>query len=159
MYRHLDERIMMEHRPGVWISAIPLPYYLSKMLFKTEYKCGCGEKFGSKAEYELHVRTEQMLEMNQKMGRTRDLAKTKLLFWRRYAFVLAHGDEHSVSEVKLIELPELKSLPEVEVLVARVTDIWGPVYREYAEHNDVSVGRVLDETTIEDETPEEANRG
>ena len=57
-----------------------------------------------------------MLEMNYKMGRTRDLAKAKLLFWRRYAFVLAHGDESSVAEVKQIEWPEIMNLQEVEVL-------------------------------------------
>ncbi|MGB2789912.1 MAG: hypothetical protein WBC13_11395, partial [Dokdonella sp.] len=108
------------------------------MIFKTRYQCGCGEKFNSQTEYELHVRTEQMLEMNYKMGRTRDLAKAKLLFWRRYAFVLAHGDEASVAEVKRIEWPELMALPEIEMLVARVTDVWGPVYREWAENNDVT---------------------
>lgn len=158
MYKHLDEQVMMELRPGTWIPAIPLPYYTSRSLFKAAFQCGCGEKFDSEAKYELHVRTEQMLEMNYKMGRTRDLAKAKVLFWRRYAFVLAHGDEASVAEVKQIEWPEIMNLQEVEALIARVTDIWGPVYREWAEHNDVTVGRVKDETELEDETPEEAKR-
>jgi hypothetical protein len=158
MYKHLDEQVMTEHRPGVWISAIPLPYYLSRMLFKTTYQCGCGEKFNSQPEYELHVRTEQMLEMNHSLGKARDMAKIKAIYWRRRSFVLEHGDELSVREVKLIETPEMKIQEDLMVLLARVTDVWGPVYREWAEHNDITVGHVKDETTLEDETPEEAKQ-
>lgn len=153
---HLDEQTMAEIRPGVWIPAIPLPMFLRKSFFKEVYGCFCGEVFNSQVEYELHYRTEQMLEMNHKMARTRDLAKAKLLFWRRFAFVMEHGTKIEKTEAKLIESPEMKTIDELEPLIARMTDVWSPVYRKYATDNDVTIGRVKDDTEITDDDPADA---
>ena len=156
LYQHLDEQSMEQHGND-WIPAIPLPFYTSTGLFKKPiYQCGCGARFSNENVYREHYRTEQMIEMNRAMSRTRDLAKVKALYWRRRAFVLEHGDEASVAEVKRVELPEIVDRDEAEILTARVTDVWGPVYRKWAEKNDVTVGRVKDETEVTDETPERA---
>lgn len=161
MYQHLHEDETEEYR-GRFIPAIPHPrrYTRKTGLFskREECQCACGIKFLSLATYMHHYRTEQLIESHANYMNAIGLIKTKALYWRRRAFVLEHGSEADAHEIKLIETPEMKPLEDVEVLVARVTDIWGPVYREYAEHNDVTVGHVVDETTIEDETPEEAKR-
>lgn len=159
MYKHLDEQTMQQYG-SAWIPAIPLPYYTNRgVLRKMGAQCGCGARFDNEAVYREHYRTEQMLEMNQKMARARDISKVKALFWRRYAFVIEHGNASEKKELKLLETPEMKSLADLEILTAQVTDLWHPAYVRYAKDNDVSIGRMADETTIEDETPEEARRG
>lgn len=160
-YRHLDEQTM-EQYGNAWIPAIPLPYYHSSirkaMSFKTNhvYVCGCEARFDNEAAYREHYRTEQMLEMNEKMGRTRDLAKAKTFYWRRYAFVMEHGNDNDKNEMRLVESPEMKTLQEIETLCARVTDIWSPVYRRWAADHDVAIGRVKDDTEVTDEDPARA---
>jgi len=161
MYKHLDEDTMEQYGKA-WIPAIPLPYYHSSirkaMSFKTNhvYVCGCEARFDNEAAYREHYRTEQMLEMNEKMGRTRDLAKAKLLFWRRYAFIMEHGTGSEKVDLKLIETPEMKKLVDVEALIARVTDLWEPIYLRWGKDNDVSLGRMMDETEVSDDTSERA---
>jgi hypothetical protein len=162
MHKHLHEDETEEYRGRfVPTAANPRRYTRKLGLFRTreEFECRCGIKFLSEASYINHYRAEQLIESHANYMNAIGLIKTKALYWRRRAFVLEHGSEADVHEVKLIETPEMKQLEEIEVLVARVTDIWGPVYKEYAANNDVTVGQVLDETTIEDETPKEANRG
>ena len=160
-YNHLDEDTM-ESYGNAWIPAIPLPYYHSSirkaMSFKTNhvYVCGCDARFDNEAAYREHYRTEQMLEMNAKMARTRDLAKAKLLYWRRYAFIMEHGNASEKVDLKLIETPEMKPLADVEVLIARVTDLWEPSYLRWGKENDVSLGRMVDETEVTDDAPERA---
>lgn len=162
--KHLDFETLEDYR-GRMVPAIPYPrLYTRKLgLFRKreEAHCACGIRFLSMDTYLHHYRTEQLIELNEQrffeVERAGQLPKVKALYWRRRCFVLEHGSEADVYEVKLIETPEMKGLEDIEALLARVTDIWGPVYKEYAEHNDVTVGQVLDETTIEDEKPREAS--
>lgn len=161
MYRHLDEQTM-EQYGNAWIPAIPLPYYHSSirkaMSFKTNhvYICGCNARFDNEAAYREHYRTEQMLEMNQKMARTRDLAKAKLLYWRRRSFIFENGTDDDKSAAMDIETPEMKTLVDVEALIARITDVWEPVYNAWGKKHNVNLGRMLDETEVTDEEPERA---
>ena len=160
-YTHLDEQTM-EQYGSAWIPAIPLPYYhrsiRKAMSFKTNhvYVCGCEARFDNEAAYREHYRTEQMLEMNQKMARTRDLSKAKELYWRRRAFVFEHGGDDDKSAAMDIETPEMKNLKEVEMLIARMTDVWEPVYNAWGKEHDVSIGRMIDETDVTDDDPERA---
>jgi hypothetical protein len=164
MYKHLDEQ-NMEQYGKAWIPAIPLPYYHSSirkaMSFKTNhvYICGCQARFSNEAAYREHYRTEQMIEMNHAIGKNRDMAKIKATYWRRRAFVFEHGTTREGDEMARIETPELHDKEAIMALLARVTDLWAPVYRRYAEANDITVGQVKDDTTIEDETPEDPAHG
>lgn len=72
---HLDERTYQKiDKPNmpypVWLPAIPLPYV--RGVFRKVYICGymngCGRKFKSQTEYELHYRTEQLAEHITKYG-------------------------------------------------------------------------------------------
>ena len=152
-YQHLDENTMSEIRPGVWIPSIPLPYYFNKLLFKQRFVCGCGEKFDSNAAYEAHVRTEQMLEMNQKMARTRDIAKQKALYWRRYAYVIQYGTIDDREELADLDTPEMHDLGELVELNRELEEIWGQVYLRHNKKSNTNVGRMKDETEITDEDP------
>lgn len=166
MYKHLDYTTLEEYR-NRQVPAIPYPrVYTRKMgLFRKreEAHCACGIRFLSMDTYLHHYRTEQLIELNEQrfmeVERAGQLPKVKALYWRRRAWVFEHGDDAAKKEMSLIETPELKGLEDIEALLARVTDVWGPLYKEYAAKHDVTVGQVLDETTVEDETPEEARRG
>lgn len=166
MYKHLDHTTTEEYRNRE-VPAIPYPriYKRKVSLFskREECQCACGIRFLSMDTYMHHYRTEQLIELNEQrryeVERAATVPKLKALYWRRRCFVLEYGTPADIKEVKLIESPELKSGEDLAALVDRVTDIWGPLYKEYAAHNNVTVGQVLDETTIEDETPEEARRG
>lgn len=153
---HLDENVMSEIRPGVWIPAIPLPMYMHRSLFKQSYACFCGEVFNSEAEYREHYRTEQMLEMNRKMARTRDLGKAKALFWRRYAYVIEHGNEDDRDSLDELDGPEMHTVAEMESLNRELEEIWGRVYLRVNKTLNTNVGRMKDETEITDEDPEVA---
>lgn len=160
-YRHLDEQTM-EQYGNAWIPSIPLPFYQStkrKLLALKPtyvYVCGCGARFSHEAVYREHYRTEQMLEMNAKMARTRDLSKAKALYWRRYAFIMEHGTDQEKNELRLIEGVEMKDLAAIEMIIARVTDLWQPIYERWGKTNNVSIGRMMEETEVTDEEPERA---
>jgi hypothetical protein len=169
MYKHLHEDMTILNERDRFVPVIPHPFKATKrltILGKVEtYHCACapGADFDNIADYRQHYRTEQLIELNQlrhhEVHRARDMAKIKATYWRRRAFVMEHGDESSVYEMKQIETPELHGKEEIMALLARVTDVWAPVYREWAEHNDVTVGQVKDDTSIEDETPEDPAHG
>lgn len=150
---HLDETIMEELRPGQWIPAIPLPLFTHRSIFKQSYQCGCGEAFKSMAEYREHYRTEQMLEMNAKMARTRDLGKAKALFWRRYAYVVEFGNDDDRDSLAELDGPEMHTLSEMESLNRELEGVWGQVYLRHNKEANTNVGRMKDETEITDEDP------
>lgn len=157
-YRHLNEEVMAEERPGTWIPDIPLPFYTSVSgLFgigrKQMYQCGCGAKFDHIGWYREHYRTEQLLEMNAKMARTRDLAKQKALYWRRYAYVIEFGNEDERDDLAELEGPEMHTISEMESLNRELEEIWGRVYLRQNKEANTNVGRMKDETEITDEDP------
>lgn len=163
MQKHLDEQTMAEVRPGQWVPAIPLPMYsahwIGMLRRHHSFGCFCGEEFATEAEYREHYRTEQMIEMNHALAKNRDMAKIKATYWRRRAFVFEHGTTREGDEMALIETPELHDKEGIMTLLARVTDIWAPVYQRYAKANDITIGQVKDDTSIEDETPEDPAHG
>lgn len=164
--KHLDFETLEEYRNRM-VPAIPYPrLYTRKLgLFRKreEAHCACGIRFLSMDTYLHHYRTEQLIELNEQrfyeVERAAEVPKMKALYWRRRAFVAEHGNAEARNEIARIETPEMKSREDIEALIARVTDVWGPIYKDYAATHDVTVGQVLDETTIEDETPKEAHRG
>ena len=158
--KHLDPQVTQEVKPGIWVPAIAEPLYSYRFFFFPIYTCVvCSEKFTKFGDYLLHYRTEQLLEEHtnlQKYATSGDLSRIKALFWRRAYFVLEHGTKRDVEALRALRTPEMMTAAEVTGLVGQLEDIWGPVFRKYSEKNDITVGHVVDEITIEDEDPSEA---
>ena len=154
MFEHLSEFTEgYRHRR---VPIIPMPHRreIKKRPFKPnkyELSCECGVRFYVLSAYLHHYRTEQLIELQEKHNTANQLIKLKALYWRRRAFVLENGTKTQLKALSRIETPEMKPQAHVKALVDELSDVWGPVYRKYAESHDVTVGQVIDETTIEDE--------
>jgi len=161
MHKHLDETVMEEYRNRM-VPAIPLPQvHIRKIgLFRKreEAHCACGIRFLSMDTYMHHYRTEQLIEMNENLGKARELSKEKAMFWRRVAFIYKHGTKEEIERVDQMVQVQFSTLTDMKSKNSYVENIYGPVYLRVAKDNDLTVGHIKDETTIEDETPEEARQ-
>lgn len=165
-FKHLNESNMEQVDGNRWAPAIPLPYYTSRKrnIFgkTTKYgaQCTCGARFDSEAEYKLHYRTEQLLEMNKIYQKTRDMQHGKALFWRRAFFIMRHGRPSErkafIDEFDRNFWPEAVNQRRLDTCNARLEPHWEPVYERYQRKTDRTIGQAIETAEIEDETPEEA---
>lgn len=166
-YKHLNEDVMAEISPGVWIPDIPLPFYgsLRRFLsFTRYYECGCGVRSWTETEYQLHYRTEQLLEMNKIHATSRSLQHGKVMFWRRAFYVMRHGTDlerkRMLRDFDINGYPEAVGQKRIDTLNNLVTDHWKPVYDREGRKRGGTIRQALNAAAedVEDETPEEAAR-
>lgn len=155
-YKHLNETTMAEEKPGIWVPAIPIPQTKLSGFFKTEFICGCGEKFSTHGIYCAHYRTEQLLEMNAAFAKRIALTSAKARYWRRAAFVYQHGSQREIEQLNALGTPELKNVAQINYLNDKVEELWDPIYESVRKSKDMSVGQLVDSMEVEDETPEQA---
>jgi hypothetical protein len=155
-YKHLDETTMAEDKPGIWVPAIPIPQTKLSMFFKTEFICGCGQRFSSHAMYCFHYRTEQLLEMNAAFAKRIVLTSAKARYWRRAAFVYQYGSEREIEQLNALGTPEFKNVAQINYLNGKVEELWDPIYESIHKLKDMTVGQIIDSMEVEDETPEQA---
>ena len=153
-YKHLNEEVMAEEKPGIWVPAIPIPF--RRGLFRPEFECACGQKFSSYARYCFHYRTEQLLEMNKGLGVRANLSSAKALFWRRAAFIYRYGSPSEISQLDALGTPEMKNYAQVNNLNSVMMLIWEPIYESVIKNKNATVHEMVEQSELIDETPQQA---